>query len=429
MNRRGLSRVVVFVWLGLLIGLVAFDRTSSGARADGGGGVVALRAEDAPPPAETPAASAAGPLGPLGVAPFVQSPDTPIERAFRNIQVLKGMPYSQLLPSMHLMRAALGVRCDYCHVAENGKYYMDDKPAKQTARRMIQMVFDINKANFNGQPVVTCNSCHRGQTRPVAIPAIGQAAFANTTRAEPGEKAPEPPPLPSAEEVVNKYVQAVGGRAAVEKISTRVMRASLVRPTALNPSGAPATMEIYQKAPDKFLGVVTTPEGVTYQGFDGKAGWVKTTSKQEGWAKTATKVREMNGAELAQFKSQISVYRELELPQQYAGMKTTGRERVGARDAYVVEAATPEGRTEHLFFDAQTGLLLRRTIFTYTMLGYDPTVIDFSDYRDVGGVKWPFTIQVSSIDNNHNGSTRKFTEVKQNVAVDDAKFEMPPADK
>src|SRR6478609_974159 len=74
-----------------------------------------------------------------------QQEDKPVEEVQKNIQVLKGLPSSQLLPVMHFMRTSLGVRCDYCHVAENGKYWMDDKPAKQTARKMLQMVFDINR--------------------------------------------------------------------------------------------------------------------------------------------------------------------------------------------------------------------------------------------------------------------------------------------
>src|ERR1044072_9708482 len=110
-----------------------------------------------------------------------QAADKPVEQVHKNIQVLKGMPSSQLLPVMHFMRTSLGVRCDYCHVAENGKYWMDDKPAKQTARRMLRMVFEINKETFGGQPVVTCNTCHRGSTKPIGTPSIGQGAFTNTT--------------------------------------------------------------------------------------------------------------------------------------------------------------------------------------------------------------------------------------------------------
>src|SRR6185295_10625307 len=133
-----------------------------------------------------------------------QAEDKPVEQVQKNIQVLTGMPSSQLLPVMHFMRTSLGVRCDYCHVAENGKYWMDDKPAKQTARRMLRMVFEINKANFGGQSVVTCNTCHRGSTRPVGVPAIGQGSFTDTIRTD--EDSITHDQLPTAEQVFDRYV-------------------------------------------------------------------------------------------------------------------------------------------------------------------------------------------------------------------------------
>jgi len=144
----------------------------------------------------------------------MQQNDKPVEQVQKNIQVLAGMPSSQLLPVMHFMRASLGVRCDYCHVAENGKYWIDDKPAKQTARRMLRMVFEINKENFGGQPVVTCNTCHRGSTKPVSVPAIGQGSFTNTTASDDVATAPER--LPTADQVFQRYVQAMGGKASVD---------------------------------------------------------------------------------------------------------------------------------------------------------------------------------------------------------------------
>src|SRR5882762_5656173 len=157
----------------------------------------------------------------------MQQEDKPVEQVQKNIQVLKGMPSSQLLPVMHFMRTSLGVRCDYCHVAENGKYWMDDKPAKQTARKMLQMVFDINKANFGGQTVVTCNTCHRGSTKPVPVPAIGQGSFTNTTFAD--VEAMPFVELPTADEVFERYLRALGGRAAVDKIITRATRAKVLK--------------------------------------------------------------------------------------------------------------------------------------------------------------------------------------------------------
>lgn len=341
--------------------------------------------------------------------------DKPVETVAKNIQVLKGMPESQLLPVMHLMRTALGVRCDYCHVAENGKYQLDDKPAKQTARRMIQMVFDINKANFNGETEVTCNTCHRGSTKPVRTPAIGQAAFANTTRAEPGENVSEK--RPTIDEIFNKYVQAIGGKAAIEKIQTRVSEVSLQRPKLVNPSGKPSIIQAYQKAPDKLLMVVTGPDGaVTYQGFNGSAGWIKTPTQQ----------RELTSSELAQVKRQWDLYKELNLKDQLSNLIVSNNQKVNDRDAYVVVGTNSSKQREQLFFDAETGLLVRRVVFNQTILGFDPVQTDFSDYREVDGVKLPFTITISSLDNNHNGQTRTFSQIKQNVAVDDAKFEPPP---
>lgn len=352
---------------------------------------------------------------PFTITSSSQTQDKPVETVMKNIQVLKGMPESQLLPVMHLMRTSLGVRCDFCHIAENGKYQLDDKPAKQTARKMIQMVFDLNKASFNGEMEVTCNTCHRGSTRPVAIPSLGQAAFDNTTRAEPRETVPEK--RPTLDDVLNKYVQAVGGKAAVEKVQTRVSEVSLQRPKLVNPSGKPSIVQIYQKAPNKFLMVVTGPDGsVTYQGFNGTVGWLKTPTQQ----------RELTSAELAQLKQQADIYKELTLKDQFSNLRVGGKQKVNDRDALVVVGTNASKKRERLFFDAETGLLVRRVVFNETILGLDPVQTDFLDYRDVDGVKLPFTIQMTYLDNNHYGQTRTFSQIKQNVPVDDSKFEPPP---
>lgn len=349
---------------------------------------------------------------PFTITSSSQTQDKPVETVRKNIQVLKGMPDSQLLPVMNLMSASLGVKCDFCHVAEPGKFQLDDKPAKATARQMIQMTLAINKTNFNGQTEVSCNTCHRGSTRPVAVPAFAQIAPANTTTNAPGARVAET--RPSVDDVFNKYVQAVGGKAAVEKVQTRVSEVSLQRPKNANPSGKPSTLQIYQKAPNKMLVVITAPDGkVTYQGYNGTAGWVKTGTEQ----------REMSAAELAQLKLPADLYKEVTLKDQYSNLRVGNKQKVNDRDVYlVVGTNTATNKRERLFFDAETGLLLRRVVFTQTLLGQDPVQTDYSDYRDVDGVKLPFTIQISALDSNQ---TRVFSDIKQNVAVDDAKFEPP----
>src|SRR5581483_1358065 len=98
------------------------------------------------------------------------------EQTFKNIQVLKGLPASQIESVMNLFVVSLGARCETCHVREgnNWSFEKDDKPAKKTAREMIQMVLNINKESFGGRSQVTCNTCHRGQNHPVAIPTEAQ---------------------------------------------------------------------------------------------------------------------------------------------------------------------------------------------------------------------------------------------------------------
>ena len=346
---------------------------------------------------------------PFTITSSSQTQDKPVETVRKNIKVLNGMPDSQLLPVMNLMSASLGVKCDFCHVAEPGKFQLDDKRPKATARQMIQMTQAINKANFDGQTEVSCNTCHRGSTRPVSVPAFATAAPANTTPNAPGPRAAET--RPSVDEVFNKYVQAVGGKAAVEKVQSRVSQVTLQRP---NSNGKPSTLQIYQKAPNKMMVVITAPDGkVTYQGFNGTAGWVKTGTEQ----------REMSAAELAQIKLPADLYKEVTLKDQYSNLRVGNKQKVNDRDAYVVVGTnTATNKRERLFFDADTGLLLRRVVFTQTVLGQDPVQTDYSDYRDVDGVKLPFTVQISALDSNQ---TRVFSEIKQNVPVDDAKFEPP----
>jgi len=144
------------------------------------------------------------------ISPAAQQGEPPAEQLSKNIQVLKGLPASQVLTVMHLMRTALGVRCDYCHIAEFGKYWMDDKPAKQAARRMITMVSEINKANFGGRPVVTCNTCHRGQTKPAAVPPILQGEVPYTTAEGPSTKASEALPSVDLRCRMNRRAMKIG---------------------------------------------------------------------------------------------------------------------------------------------------------------------------------------------------------------------------
>jgi len=242
--------------------------------------------------------------------------------------------------------------------------------------------------------------------------------FENTTPPHEPVAARPAETRPTVDDIFNKYLQAVGGKAAVEKVQTRVSEGSLQRPTTVNPGGKPATIQIYHKAPNKIALVITAPDGsVTYQSFNGTTGWVKTPTQQ----------RELTAAELAQVRQQADLYKEVTLKDQFSGLRVGNKQKVNNRDAYVVVGMNKgTNKRERLFFDVESGLLVRRVDLNQTVLGLDPVQMDFSDYREVDGVKLPFMIQISSLDNNHNGQIRTFSQIKQNVPVDDAKFEPPP---
>lgn len=364
-----------------------------------------------------------------GISLAAQQREPPAEQLSKNIQVLKGLPASQMLTVMHLMRTALGVRCDYCHIAEFGKYWMDDKPPKQAARRMITMVSEINKANFGGRPVVTCNTCHRGQTKPAAVSPILQGEVPYTTAEGRSTKASEA--LPSVDQVLEKYYRAIGGQAAAQKITSRVSKISLLRGKLVNagtpkvemiPRGETWAVDVYQKAPNKYYAIMNSPNGIIYQVFNGTTGWVKTPER----------LREVTPGELARVARIADFLWPFRLKEKYSQMSVTGKDRIDDHEVFVIEAveagispAAPGKQTAKLFFDSKTGLLIRRTILTETPFGLDPEHTDFQDYKQVDGVKLPFTVITSYLDDKSYGTTRKIHEVKQNVPIDDAKFEKP----
>ncbi len=320
------------------------------------------------------------------------------EQVYKNIQVFKGLPASQLQTVMTFMAGSLGVRCSHCHVA--GAFEKDDKPEKQSARRMIRMVFDINKGNFDGATAVTCYTCHRGQPAPLSVPLVGQNRLPGAESVEPKSD----PSLPTVDQVLDKYVAAIGGRPALMRLTTRIMKGSRV-----GADGVLVPEEVYQKSPNKLLVVTSYPEIVFRRGFDGTKGWAR-DSKGES---------QISEQDLAELERDAGFYKEIDLKGLYAQMSVEEKAKVGDREAYVIEAKSRHGDPETLYFDVQTGLLIRRYKEFKIALGSFPTQTDYEDYKEVDGIKIPFTIRWSI-----PGRTwgRKITEVKHNAVIDDANF-------
>ena len=334
--------------------------------------------------------------------------DPPIEQTRKNIQVLKGMPESQLFPVMNFISTSLAVTCEYCHV-KNGKnaqggdnwiWESDEKKTKLAGRQMIKMVLDINRTNFEGETRVTCYSCHRGKTSVARIPPLPPGDFTHTETAV---------ALPTAAQVLANYYAAVGGKDAATKFQSILMKGSIERPG--NRSGP---LEVTLKGAYKSLMIVTLPQGVVSQAVNGDSGWIKSNS---------TGSQRLNGSSLEQLRRVASYYAVIKVMDEPDQMRVTGKDKIGDREAYVLVLRNDANRTTSFYFDTQTGLLLREVFTTKTILAPLPEQVDFEDYRDVGGIKLPFTIR-SSDPAPFDNTTRRFTEIKPNVAVDDSLFNL-----
>jgi photosynthetic reaction center cytochrome c subunit len=352
-------------------------------------------------------------FGPQNTAATVQqqppSAEKTVDQTQKNIKVLKGMPASQLIPVMNFMSVSLGVSCAACHVGSPGKWEFekDDKEEKDVARKMIQMTMDINKTSFNNRRQVTCNTCHRGSEHPVGIPAL---PFVPAPAAE-HPAAPSKDPLPTADQVIAKYLAAVGGQAAVEKQKTRVLTGVQV-----TSEGTSVPFEMYQAGPDKIAAVLKAPGG---------GGMSTIYNGTTAYSLSPRGAGEISGDQLEILKRTASLYAPAHMAELYPKLRIAGRDKIGDRPVIVAVSPISEHVQTRLYFDAENGLLLRVLNFVDTPIARIPQQTDYEDYRDVDGVKVPFTVKQSLLDT-HSSWTRKFSEIKANVPIEDSRFS-PPA--
>lgn len=338
------------------------------------------------------------------------------DQSYRNIQVFKGVPASQLLGAMNFMAGALGVSCNHCHT--QNQFAKDDKPAKQIARRHILMMRAVNDATFESRTVVNCATCHRGETRPASSLSVGQSAWEipAPTTAKSSEA------LPTVEQILDRYAQSLGGTARVEKLRTLTMKGTRVTTMGVDP---PSTeqLEVYRKAPNKLLMTFTSPGNNSTQAFNGAGAWRKNNGR----------VNAIGGPDLSGARRDADFYKDIHLREQYPQMAVVGNEKVGGRACYVIEAVLADTsparmlfgiQTEKFYFDAQTGLLVRRYMEYKTLLGQLPEATDYGDYKRVNGLMYPFSIRLSRPPLT---AIQKFTEIKLDRPISDEMFEMPPA--
>jgi len=382
------------------------------------------------------AASIIATLG-LLIAGCANAQEKPLlaEQVFKNIQVLKGIPVDDFLQTMGIMTSALQFDCSDCHVAA-GTSNVDwaaETPRKLMARVMVTMVANINRTNFGGRQMVTCWTCHRNRDKPLVTPTMD--IVYGMPNIEPDDVLTVFPGMPSPESILDKFIQASGGAQRLTGLTSFSGKGTSV---GFGGFGGGGEVELVAKAPDQRATIIVfkqeTNRGDEIRSYDGRTGWVRTPLNVVGEF-------QLGGGDLdgARFDAQLSfpgqikqiltnlktgpptTITDLPAPSSQSSLQTDvtlGQSHL----VDVVQGTGPRGLLVTLYFDQRTGLLLRELRYGPSPIGRIPTQIDFSDYRDVNGIKLPFHITYAWLGGR---DSIVLSEIRTNVPVDEVKFGKP----
>ncbi len=334
------------------------------------------------------------------------------EEVFTNVQVLRGIPVDEFMDTMGMFAASLSLNCIDCHVAESvdrWEKFADETPLKRTARTMVQMVNAINKQNFKGVRSVTCYTCHRGDLRPKVVPSLivqysAPVEDPNEVEIPPNAKGPSP------DEVFNKYIQALGGAQRVASRTSFTAKGTFI---GFETEQTKVTMDLFAKAPAQRTMIVHTRLGDSTRVYDGRSAWIAAPDRP-------LPLMIMTGGNLEGTKIDAIVSFPGQIKQAFAQWRV-GATAIDDKDVVVLQGTNPRQPPVNFYFDG-TGLLVRVVRLVDTAVGRVPTQVDYSDYRDVAGVKMPFHWTTTWTDGQ---ATVDLTEVQPNVTIEAARFAKP----
>src|SRR5438309_4539712 len=335
------------------------------------------------------------------------------EDVYKNIQVLRGVPENQFLSTMGFFSASIGESCEFCHDDESSwAGYAKDNEHKQTARKMILIMNAINKSYFGGARKLTCYSCHRGTDFPKVTPNVAEQYSAPVVD-QPDVITQQAEGAPSADQILDKYLQALGGAQRLAGISSFVAKGTYQGYAEVDKS----PIDIMAKAPGQRVTIIHTSNGDWTTAYDGRAGWVAEPGRP-------VPLLELTG----QFLEAVKVDADLAFPARIKQSFSEGRvgylTTINDREVEVVQGDSGGIFPVKLYFDKESGLLVRQVRYTNSPVGLNPTQIDYTDYRDVSGVKMPFRWTTTWTDGR---SSTELSEVKANLPIDAAKFAKPAA--
>jgi photosynthetic reaction center cytochrome c subunit len=339
---------------------------------------------------------------------------------FKNVSTstLKELSTDDFLWAMGVIADDLGLDCADCHpnAGTDEVDWVIDTTRKRTARRMIEMVATINRTNFPGIQKVTCWTCHHGRDVPASTIALDN--LYDTPNSEKDDIVKAQTEGPTATQILDKYIAAVGGAQRLAGLNSVVVTGASLGYMGLGGTG---DFSIYAKAPNQKATIIKFKDhpdrGESTWAVNGTSGWMKTPRG------LFTEV-ELVGGELDGARLEAQLAFPGQIKQALTNWRVGPKQPIGDHDYLVVQGTGPRNLLATLYFDEQTGLLVRLIRYSPSPVGRMPTQIDFGDYRDVGGIKFPFEYKFLWLDGRF---TAKISDVKTNVPIDAALFGRPSA--
>jgi len=337
-----------------------------------------------------------------------------VDQVFKNVRVLKGIPVNEFMATMGFFSASLGANCTFCHVQESGgnwDRYADDNGNKQTARRMIGMVAGINKTYFGGKRMLTCYSCHRGGERPRVTPNLTELYGPPSTE-EPDTLTAQVPNGATADQVLDKYIAAIGGAQRLAGLTSFTAQG-----TFQGYADAKNPLELFAKAPNQRTAIVHVGAETSTTTFDGRTAWIAAPLTDK-----PVPMMELTGGELDAARLDAVLSFPGQIKQALMWWRVGFPALIEDRDVQLVQGSSDGRYPVNLYFDDKTNLIVRMVRYADSPVGLTPTQIDYSDYREVAGVKMPFKWTTTWLDGR---SITQLMQVQPNVAIDTSKFARP----
>lgn len=334
---------------------------------------------------------------------------------FKNVttSTLKGLTVDDFIASMGVISADLGLDCADCHPGAGSDKvdWVVDTPRKKMARKMVEMVAVINKTNFGGAQFVTCFTCHHGRLRPTTTIALD--TLYGPPNDEKDDLVASGSDSPAATQIFDKYIQALGGAQRLAGLTSFIATGSSLGYGGLGGGGQ---FELAAKAPDHRAVKISFKEhperGTSVRVYNGEAGWIKSP-------RAFLREYQVTGSELNGLKLDAELLFPAQIKDVIKNTHVGNPDSIDGHDVDVVQGTGPGGLLATLYFDKQSGLLVRVVRYGKSPVGRVPTQFDYGDYRDVNGIKFPFKITFSWLDGR---DAYQLNDVKTNVPINPDKF-------